>query len=168
MQRGEWSDDGTEIPRSHRGDEKEDMGITIVGAKEGRLIDFDEEEETDQDQGVVKMTPAEKLKLLLKQMEVEVRDSTPAPSRIQARPVEKRAEEQRGGWRDERRRGVPQRDRQAVQSRTSSPERPQLARDDQEEESPPTPPPRITNPYLYSARRTSDDREWVLSRHGLS
>jgi hypothetical protein len=151
-----------------------DDGVTVVGAREGKLIDIDDEDdEVDVGANPVEITPAEKLKMLLRQMEVEVRDTTPAPPMVAARSIP-RSESHvvptpsaaRGGWREGRRRGLEQIGQEERRSVPSSPEVPHRDEREEEEESPPTPPHRITNPYLYSSRRTSDDRESRLQEPG--
>lgn len=130
-------------------------------------------------------TPGEKLRLLLRQMEAEVRDTTPAPPQTSTNSYQQRRSSQssddhvpmssahsRSNWREGRRIGALPKERRYTPP--SSPERqyrdpPRQVQDEDEEkqeildDSPPTPPLRITNPYLYASRKVSDEREfWVL------
>lgn len=130
-------------------------------------------------------TPGEKLRLLLRQMEAEVRDTTPAPppplppsTGYQQRRPSTSSDDQapmgsthsRSNWRKGRRIGALPKERKYTPP--SSPERQYQnpPRDDEDEEqqeilddSPPTPPLRITNPYLYASRKVSDEREYWCS-----
>ena len=116
-------------------------------------------------------TPGDKLRMLLRQMEAEVRSTTtatPMPTRrlsfqdqqapeVSFEEQEKEVPVPKSHWREGRRIGALPKERSY--SPVASPER---RRSDQEEEvddSPPTPPLRITNPYLYNNRRASDERK---------
>lgn len=129
-------------------------------------------------------TPGEKLRLLLKQMEAEVRDTTPAPPPPQTIYQQRRSSassddhalrestHSRSNWREGRRIGALPKERKYTPP--SSPERQhqdpprhseEEDQEDQEEQeilddSPPTPPLRITNPYLYASRKVSDERKY--------
>ena len=130
-------------------------------------------------------TPGEKLRLLLRQMEAEVRDTTPAPPptttiRQHRRPSESSDDHaligstnSRSNWREGRRIGALPKERRhtppsSPEKRFNDPARePELDDEDEQQEamddSPPPPPLRITNPYLYASRKVSDERESVLS-----
>lgn len=128
-------------------------------------------------------TPGEKLRLLLRQMEAEVRDTTPAPPPPSTGIHQERrssassddhapmglSTQSKSNWREGRRIGALPKERRYTPP--SSPERqhqvrPRHSEDEQEEEqeilddSPPTPPLRITNPYLYASRKVSDERKY--------
>lgn len=124
-------------------------------------------------------TPGEKLRLLLRQMEAEVRDTTPAPPAPSSTQLPQRRSSQntddhplmgstlsRSNWREGRRIGALPKERKYTPP--SSPENqhqnlPKESEDEEEleilDDSPPTPPLRITNPYLYASRKVSDERE---------
>jgi hypothetical protein len=151
------------------------------------LIDFGQQPPRLDQVGEPMPTPGDKLRMLLRQMEAEVRNTTPAPAptpvlitaptpRHARRPSIPRdiSEDERGTpapapkshWREGRRIGALPKERSY--SPIASPERPiartQTEEFEQEEEmevledSPPTPPLRITNPYLYNNRK-SEERE---------
>lgn len=130
------------------------------------LIDFEEEIPATQKMGAMEETkPADRLKMLLRQMEMEVIDSTPAVPRV-LRPSEQKAEETKTGWRSGRRLGL---NHDAERFRDEAPSSPEIASrehdddGDDEIESPPTPPLRLHNPYL--ARR--NDRTCAFGKIGL-
>ena len=160
------------------GDEMTEVGTVnmdkIRERDERPLIDFgDDHPPSGVTEEEVGPTPGDKLRMLLRQMEAEVRSTTtatPMPTRRlsfqdQQAPEEsfERDEEEevvpvpKSHWREGRRIGALPKERSY--SPIASPER---RRSDQEEEvddSPPTPPLRITNPYLYNNRRVSDERK---------
>jgi hypothetical protein len=162
------------------GDEMTEVGTVnmdkIRERDEQPLIDFGDGHQpsdlkTDREEEIGP-TPGDKLRMLLRQMEAEVRSTTQAPTPIPTRrlsfqdqdPEEtfERDEPEvvpalKSHWREGRRIGALPKERSY--SPVASPER---RRSDQEEEvddSPPTPPLRITNPYLYNNRRVSDERK---------
>lgn len=121
--------------------------------------------------------PSEELRRLLRQMEEEVKSSTPAPvpvhsdlgyspikrptslpslppTRARTPPVTEDVSTRRANWREGRRIGV------YPPARDDSPEREQEG-DEEEEESPPTPPVRLTNPYLHSIRKVSGEYRMI-------
>ena len=124
------------------------------------LIDF--EDDTPKQKPLMEGTkPADRLKMLLRQMEMEVFDSTPVLPRTMRKEI---TEEVRSGWRGGRRLGL------AVESAygdevPSSPGRVLEHEEDgdDEVESPPTPPLRLQNPYL--ARQNG--REFCAKSVGL-
>ena len=156
-----WSDEGTEI--AHEKD-----NVTVVEEKnrdEGPLIDFGEDDEDKVgDVGEYgEVTPGDKLRMLLSQMDAEIRQSTPSIPRIVTPPAIEKEKlhwslkegmggEGRYGWRDGRRRAF-----ENVGERSRSPSPP--ASPEREEESPPTPPPRINRAYIHPTRKTSAERE---------
>ena len=184
----EWSDQGTEMPvpidASLTDSEYEDVyALRGKGARRDhrRDVDFQEEEKEDsaplidfEDDAAEKTTttkttgmgeetkPADRLKMLLRQMEMEVIDSTPVAPRTMTQPVkhvEKHVEEEVKGWRSGRRLGLGHEVERRHVDAPSSPEMHigELDEDgDDAIESPPTPPLRLHNPYL--ARR--NDREF--------
>jgi hypothetical protein len=188
----EWSDQGTEMPplveASVSDLEYDAYGLRGKAAwKGGRygtsrrkeeqddsapLIDFEEDPAVPavpirvvdkMGMGMGEETkPADRLKMLLRQMEMEVIDSTPAVPRTSGQSVEEvKAEEIKTGWRSGRRLGLGGEGERRDAHVPSSPEMhggdSELEDDgDDEIESPPTPPLRLHNPYL--ARR--NDREW--------
>jgi hypothetical protein len=158
------------------GDEMTEVGTVNMDKirDERPLIDFGDDQQpsnlrADREEQVGP-TPGDKLRMLLRQMEAEVRSTTtatPMPTRRlsfqdQQDPEESLEEEEqvqapKSHWREGRRIGALPKERSY--SPIASPER---RRSDQEEEvddSPPTPPLRITNPYLYNNRRVSDERK---------
>jgi hypothetical protein len=161
------------------GDEMTEVGTVNLDLHKIRderpLIDFGDDQPSPVDrEEEVGPTPGDKLRMLLRQMEAEVRSTTtatPIPTRRlsfqdQQAPEESSGEQEKevpipkSHWREGRRLGALPKERSY--SPIASPER---RRSDQEEEvddSPPTPPLRITNPYLYNNRRVSDERK--LSR----
>jgi len=162
------------------GDEMTEVGTVNMGKirDERPLIDFgDDHPPPGRREEEVGPTPGDKLRMLLRQMEAEVRSTTtatPIPTRRlsfqdQRDPEESFEEEEeevpvpKSHWREGRRIGALPKERSY--SPVASPER---RRSDQEKEeevvddSPPTPPLRITNPYLYNNRRVSDERKPFL------
>lgn len=163
--RTSWSDVETEIPTSNS---KYNLDSRL-GGYEAPLIDFGDDDEKEETPGMgmgMEMNPGDKLRMLLRQMEAEVRETVPAPPPPRGISPIKRETEGKAGWRDRRLNGSsrtsgspdPEKPR-----RDSSPS-PERARMSEEEESPPTPPMRITNPYLYGPRRVSGEREWIFIR----
>jgi hypothetical protein len=155
------------------GDEMTEVGTVNMDKirDERPLIDFgDDHPPPVNREEEVGPTPGDKLRMLLRQMEAEVRSTTtatPMPTRRlslqdQQDPEESFEEEEqvqapKSHWREGRRIGALPKERSY--SPIASPER---RRSDQEEEvddSPPTPPLRITNPYLYNSRGVSDERK---------
>lgn len=165
---------GTEVPKSEG---------TVVDDRP--LIDLDDEPTRTQSihHEATGPTPGEKLRMLLRQMEAEVRNTTPAPAPSHASTRHRRQSSSssvedrphalivptpsRSNWRQGRGNGgLP------VERKYTPPSSPEkwadglLQPDDQEkegeevlEDSPPTPPLRAVNPYLYASRRVSDERE---------
>jgi len=158
------------------GDEMTEVGTVNMDKirDERPLIDFgDDQPSSGFRKEEVGPTPGDKLRMLLRQMEAEVRSTTQAPTPMPTRrlsfqdqqPLEESFEKEeeevpapKSHWREGRRIGALPKERSY--SPVASPER---RRSDQEEEevddSPPTPPLRITNPYLYNNRRVSDERK---------
>ena len=153
------------------GDETEVGTVNMDKARDERpLIDFGDDHPPSSHKEEVGPTPGDKLRMLLRQMEAEVRSTTtatPMPTRRlsfqdQQAPeesfeeLEEEAPAPKSHWREGRRIGALPKERSY--SPVASPER---RRSDQEEvdDSPPTPPLRITNPYLYNNRRISDERK---------
>jgi len=146
--------------------EKGSEGVTVVGREDGErpLIDFGSDfgsaptgtGSTGHGSDEVQMTPGDKLRMLLKQMEAEARVTVPVvvPARSVS-PEEGGWEAPRSAWRH--RRTAERSSRSPPRSVDPSPERPLAHSED--EESPPTPPPRLTNPYLHTSRVVSDERE---------
>ena len=136
--------------------------VTVVG--EVPLIDFgDEVQETtvlgwgEDRMRVEEPTPGEKLKLLLSQMDAEIRQVTPISVVNDVKETEVHAV----GWRAGRERGFRDAGNRSPlplpsTSAPASPER--------EEESPPTPPLRLTRTVFSSARKVSGEREHVVRR----
>lgn len=125
---------------------KEEHGEKLVGwNEEPPLIDFDEPAEKHLTQ-VEK--PADRLKMLLRQMEAEVEETKIKQAAVRAvSPVK----DVKSNWRDGRRGVLEQ--QQARRRYSSQEENVEPGSEaDGEEDSPPTPPLRITNPYL--SRRT--------------
>ena len=165
------------------GDEETEVGTVDMKMNERPLIDFGDEtpviQVVDEEVGP---TPGDKLRMLLRQMEAEVRNTTPAPTPVPARrpsfqeqlPVHSEDEEEeeeptpapKSHWREGRRIGALPKERSY--SPVPSPERRRSSSHHEEEEeevlddSPPTPPLRITNPYLYNSRRVSGERKLPL------
>jgi hypothetical protein len=160
-----------------------DMGMGIKVRDERPLIDFGDESpvrEIQREEEKVGPTPGDKLRMLLRQMEAEVRNTTPAPAPVQPvlthrpsfqnQPLSEEEEEEeptpaplaKSHWKEGRRIGALPKERSY--SPIPSPERRRSSSVHEEEEevilddSPPTPPLRITNPYLYNSRRVSDER----------
>lgn len=124
--------------------------VTVVGGvDEEPLIDFGDE---DGGIGGTEPTPGAKLRMLLSQMDAEIRQATPVIPRTITPIQNLEVEVGRGGWRDGRRRGFEKVERSPSPSPPASPER-------DEEESPPTPPPRITRAFLNPGRRVSGEGE---------
>lgn len=129
-------------------------------------------------------TPGEKLRMLLRQMEAEVRSTGETPVE---RPVSALVESEymsvaessssssnraKSHWREGRRIGALPKERDfsppgSPPRRAITPDRSAFGAremevpiahgsDEDDEDSPPTPPLRITNPYLYSSRRVSE------------
>jgi hypothetical protein len=122
--------------------------------EEPPLIDFGDDNPVEAEKHI-EPRPTDRLKMLLRQMEIEVMDSRPPEQTAQpTRHYEVEDEEVKPEprWRAGRRLGL-RRDEVLREEMISSPERsPAEAEDDEEEqESPPTPPLRLTN--QYSARR---------------
>lgn len=113
-----WSDDGTQIP---------------LHEEEAPLIDFGDDN-TKGFKSTINQTPGDKLRMLLKQMEAEVRDA----ARIEAPPPVPRVQTPRSKWRQDK-----------VEHKVPD------AGSEEEEDSPPTPPMRITNPYLARKKQAS-------------
>ena len=133
--------------------------VTVVGGvDEEPLIDFGDE---DGGIGGTEPTPGDKLRMLLSQMDTEIRQATPVVSRlvspVPAQEVEVEKDVGRGGWRDGRRRGFGK-----VEERGRSPSPPPSP--ERKDESPPTPPPRMTRTFLQPGRRVSGERECLLRK----
>ncbi len=136
--------------------------VTVVGGleeEEELLIDFGDDDGVQG--GGVEPTPGDKLRMLLSQMDTEIRQATPVVSRlvspVRAQEVEVEKDVGRGGWRDGRRRGFGK-----VEERGRSPSPPPSP--EREDESPPTPPPRMTRTFLQPGRRVSGERECLLRK----
>lgn len=133
---------------------------------EAPLIDF-EEDVPPASKGTMEPRPTDRLKMLLKQMEMEVIDSTPS---ARARGPEAREEvleeevKPEARWRAGRRLGL-RREEQMRQEVPSLPEH--SPADDEELESPLTPPLRLSNPY---SARTTDGRlhSWIMRSSELT
>jgi len=140
--------------------------ITVVGVGMGAGGRQDEEPLIDfGDDGFRpgEPTPGDKLRMLLSQMDAEIRQVTPvipSPRLVSPVPVVVPVKEV-GGWRDGRRRGF-----EKVDERSRSPSPP--ASPEREEESPPTPPPRITRTFMNPVRRVSGERKSRLRRYLLT
>lgn len=212
-----FSDNETAVQK-YRGENDTDVGTVVDPDRP--LIDLDDQDYNAHGQGdklrlsasaphqveavaLPGQTPGEKLRMLLRQMEAEVRSTTavnPAPATVPA-PAMTMGEYHRrstsgssagsaqvelvpvttsiparSNWRQGRRKGALPMERKYTPP--SSPEQqPDHLREQQREEeeeqmevledSPPTPPLRITNPYLYASRRTSDEREYRDPRPNL-
>lgn len=127
----------------------EKESVTVVGGMdEEPLIDLGDEPVGGEP------TPGDKLRMLLSQMDAEIRQATPVIPRLLSPVPSKEKDSGQGGWRDGRRRGF-----RKVDERSRSPSPPPSP--EREEESPPTPPPRITRTFLHPTRRVSGEREWL-------
>ncbi|WVQ80132.1 hypothetical protein IAT38_002233 [Cryptococcus sp. DSM 104549] len=177
----EYSDDGTEVaPSTLPPSGPSAYGPRWTGAKEGKLIDIDYDDEGQVEEKEKEMAPGDKLRDLLRQMDEEVRRAGPAPvTSREPRPRGLRAEVESkpAGWlrgagagagarrnlyaqerREEEQEASEDEDEGDGQeahvpaSPPSSSERQKVS----DEESPPTPPPRFGNPY--AARRVSGEK----------
>ncbi len=112
------------------------------------LIDFDEPAEEVE---VKVEKPADRLKMLLRQMEAEVEETKHKQEAVRAMsPVKETPREVRSNWRNGRR-GMISSETHNGEPRVDIAENGHLVDGsdaDVEEDSPPTPPLRITNPYL--------------------
>jgi hypothetical protein len=158
------------------GDEMTEVGTVNMDKRDERpLIDFGDDHQSsdlraDREEEVGP-TPGDKLRMLLRQMEAEVRSTTtatPMPTRRlsfqdQQDPEESFEEQEKevpvpkSHWREGRRIGALPKERSY--SPIASPERRGSDQEEEKDDSPPTPPLRITNPYLYNNRRVSDERK---------
>lgn len=182
-----FSDNDTEVQK-YMNDEGTEVGTVVDHDRP--LIDFDDDQPTKTHlpplasygtTPTATPTPGEKLRLLLRQMEAEVRSTTPAPppplGQIHQNQQRRSSENSdmepplsRSNWREGRRIGALPKERKYTPP--SSPEKRYQDLDadegneeeDQEilDDSPPTPPLRITNPYLYASRKVSDGRTFFL------
>lgn len=180
-----FSDDGTEIPVPPLPYEKETIGKTRNRTPPLIDLDDDDDDEEYDDEDVhdghlrngpgtetakkKTETPGDKLRLLLRQMEAEVRSVGPVirSPEIREEPspeAQARMRSPRAAWRDGRRRllneSLDGRSKSRSVTPPSSPEKGRSSQDEHEDdadESPPTPPPRISNPY--SSRRVSNESE---------
>jgi hypothetical protein len=156
------------------GDEMTEVGTVNMDKirDERPLIDFgDEQTPSGVPEKEVGPTPGDKLRMLLRQMEAEVRSTTtatPMPTRRlsfqdQQDPEESFEEQEKevqapkSHWREGKRIGALPKERSY--SPIASPERRGSDQEEEKDDSPPTPPLRITNPYLYNNRRVSNERK---------
>lgn len=105
--------------------------------------------------------PTDRLKMLLRQMEMEVIDSKPTERGMVSSPEYGAPDEEvkpEPRWRAGRRLGL-RRDEAPAEEVSRSPEEPPVQLDQEEDdlESPPTPPIRLTHPY--SARRREGEHD---------
>jgi hypothetical protein len=167
------SSDGEDTNKGD-GDEMTEVGTVNMDKirDERPLIDFGDDNPPPVDREEVGPTPGDKLRMLLRQMEAEVRNTTTAPTPVPTRrlsfqdqqPLEESFEEEeeqvpapKSHWREGRRIGALPKERSY--SPVASPERRRSDHEEEVDDSPPTPPLRITNPYLYNNRRVSDERK---------
>ena len=148
------------------GTDKVAESVTVVGGREEPpLIDFGEDKYGQEASltkgGQAEQTPGDRLRMLLRQMEAEVRDTTPtktSPLVEENKP--------KSAWRDGRRRILP-RDNPQENARDDDDDEEEEEGDeghsDEEDDSPPTPPLRITNPYLSRRNQDGECRSRFMS-----
>ena len=141
-----YSEQGTETPLPRLDDEE--YGEKLIWNDEP-LIDFEDDADIDPVQGE-KERPADRLKMLLRQMEVEVEQTKIKQAVVRALTPPRDQVNHTSHWRQGRKGilGEPSRSFSDNEDQGDG-----LAGSDAdgEEDSPPTPPPRISNPY--SSRR---------------
>lgn len=196
-----FSDGGHEGAKDTEGDEMTEVGtvnMDMVKVRDERpLIDFGDEPPRIPEREEEGPTPGDKLRMLLRQMEAEVRNTTQAPTPMPTRRLsfqhqtplseeEDTMEEEedvtpapvKSHWREGRRIGALPKERSyspipSPERRRSSSnqERNQDGGEEEEisDDSPPTPPLRIANPYLHNNKRVSEGRKLCFShdRHRI-
>lgn len=123
--------------------------------EEPPLIDFEDDVPVEMDKRA-EPRPTDRLKMLLRQMEMEVIDSKPVERDVPLSPERQIQDEEvkpEPRWRAGRRLGLRRGDSPREEI-PSSPERSptEIEEDEEELESPPTPPIRLTNPYSTKRR----------------